>query len=69
MIGNLIPRPIFPWTFFDLVFYVDDVREPVTVEDLEDYVKKMHSNTDHLFSEEYEVRSHDSHVTVDDVIK
>lgn len=51
--------------------FPDDVRLPVSTEDFESYVKSMHANTDHLFSEEYEVRppghvivvygSHDSH--------
>ena len=38
--------------------FVDDVRLPVPVEDFEGHVKKMHANTDHLFSEEYEVIGH-----------
>ncbi len=32
-----------------------DSRLPVLVEDFPSYVKSMHANTDHLFSEEYEV--------------
>ena len=44
-------------TFF---FFLDDVRLPVTVEDFPKYCKEMHANSDHLFSEEYELsKSHD----------
>ena len=33
----------------------DDERFPVATEEFASYVKQMHANTDHLFSEEYEV--------------
>lgn len=33
----------------------DDVRLPVIVEEFANYCKMMHANSDHLFSEEYEV--------------
>ena len=39
-------------------FSADDARLPVSVYEFQDYVKSMHKNTDHLFSEEYEVCSH-----------
>lgn len=40
---------------YDISVLPDDARLPVTVEEFPDYVKRMHKNTDHLFSEEYEV--------------
>lgn len=44
--------------FSHVTFFADDVRLPISVEDFEGHVKKMHANTDHLFSEEYEVIGH-----------
>ena len=56
--GTILPPKVMLekclWNLFLLVF-LDDARLPVAMEDFEDYVKMMHANTDHLFSEEYEV--------------
>ena len=38
-----------------MYFFSDDVRLAVTVEEFPNYCKLMHANSDHLFSEEYEV--------------
>ena len=44
---------------------LEDARIPVSVKEFPTYVKSMHKNTDHLFSEEYEVCiSHDHHMTI-----
>ena len=39
-----------------LCVFIEDARLPVKVSDFAGHLKKMHKNTDHLFSEEYEVK-------------
>lgn len=42
-----------------LHLYSDDVQLPVSLKDFPDHVRKHHANSDHPFSEEYQVTSCD----------
>ena len=56
---------VFLWVLKCEIFsFSDDVRLPVIVEEFPGYCKMMHANSDHLFSEEYEVHTlTHSHIT------